>query len=195
MDFTSFWKNKKTKEGVIPILRTERSIAPQRIGPAQLPGHAAKEGHADGVLGEYGSLPGRRFPRIPPPLNPSGSGWTRRQRLTGGVAGPPAGLLLPRAASRVAGIEGRGRAHPRRPGALLRVPGAPASSGDCAAPAPPYQHVHRRTKASGATATADGARARFGQGRASTGRRAWCAGEAPWCGGCPLERSVGAGKQ
>ena len=89
---------------------------------------------------------------------------------------------------------GRGRAHPRRPGALLRVPGAPASSGDCAARAPPYQHVHRRTKASGATATADGARARLGQGRASTGRRAWCAGEAPWCRGCPLEHLVGAGE-
>ena len=64
-----------TKEvGVIPIPRNGRSIEPQRTGPAQLHGHAAKEGHADGVLGEYASLPGRRFPRIPPPLNPSGSG-------------------------------------------------------------------------------------------------------------------------
>ena len=55
-DFTSFWKKKKTKEvGVIPIPRTGRSIEPQRTGPAQLHGHAAKEGHADGVLGEYAS--------------------------------------------------------------------------------------------------------------------------------------------
>ena len=62
-DFTSFWKKKKTKEvGVIPIPRTGRSIEPQRTGPAQLYGHAAKEGHANGVLGEYASLPGRRFP-------------------------------------------------------------------------------------------------------------------------------------
>ena len=88
-------KRKRQRRGVIPISRPERSIAPQRTGLAQLHGHAAKEGHADGILWEYASLHGRRFQRIPPPLNPSGSGWTRRQRLTGGVTGPPAYLLLP----------------------------------------------------------------------------------------------------
>ena len=49
-DFTSFWKKKKTKRGVIPILRTRCSIAPQRTGPAQLHGHARAGGHADGAF-------------------------------------------------------------------------------------------------------------------------------------------------
>ena len=41
-------KRKRKRKGVIPILRTERSIAPQRIGPAQLLGHAGDRGHVEG---------------------------------------------------------------------------------------------------------------------------------------------------
>ena len=50
-DFTSFWKKKKTKEGgVIPMLCTGCSIAPQHTRPAQLHGHACAGGHTDGAF-------------------------------------------------------------------------------------------------------------------------------------------------
>ena len=105
-DFTSFWKKKKTKEGVIPILRIERSIAPHRIGPAQLPGHAAKEGHARGRLAEYTSLRGRRLTRIPPPLKRWGP---PAESLTRGAH--PQGRLLPPAPA-TEGIEAAGERRP-----------------------------------------------------------------------------------
>ena len=55
-------RKRQRKGGVIPMLCTGCSIALQHTGPAQLHGHAAKKGHAEGVLDKYASLWGKRLP-------------------------------------------------------------------------------------------------------------------------------------
>ena len=60
-----FGKGKDKGRGVIPIPRSERSIAPQRTGSAQLQGHVAKEGHTNGVFRVVRFPAGKAVPADP----------------------------------------------------------------------------------------------------------------------------------
>ena len=120
-------RKRQRKGGIIPILCTGCSIAPQRTGPAQLHGHVRAGGHADGA-----------FTGVCHPVAKTASGLCRLHLSGRGMAHPsvaPAHWLADRrgpaagssATSRAGATEDRSSAR-RRPATLpTTVFGGPAT--------------------------------------------------------------------